>query len=152
MLATAQITIRDDADVFISTIAPTTPVEDMLWLDTSVIPHRLKRWSGSAWVECGADVDLSAYYTKTEINTRFAQTDQAISAKADSSTVSSLGERIEQAEQKVTPEAITSAVTSAALYAYDKYYYTIVTQQFAQFASRNSKIALDTGNISAYYN
>ncbi len=121
MLATAQITIRDDADVVIGTTAPASPVKDMLWLDTSVIPHRLKRWSGSAWVECGADVDLSAYYTKTEINTRFAQTDQAISAKADSSTVSSLGERIEQAEQKVSPEAITSAVTSAALYAYEKY-------------------------------
>ena len=29
--------------------------------------------------------------------------------------------RIEQAEQKVTPEAITSAVTSSALYAYEKY-------------------------------
>ncbi len=121
MLATAQITIRDDADVVIGKTAPASPVTDMLWLDTSVIPHRLKRWSGSAWVECGADVDLSAYYTKTEVNTRFAQTDQAISAKADSSTVSSLGERIEQAEQKVTPEAITSAVTSAALYAYEKY-------------------------------
>lgn len=121
MLAVAQITIRDDADVVIGTTAPASPVKDMLWLDTSVTPHQLRCWNGSAWVECGADVDLSAYYTKTEVNTRFAQTDQAISAKADSSTVSSLGERIEQAEQKVSPEGIAATVASAALHAYDKY-------------------------------
>ena len=121
MLARAQMTIRDEADVVIRSTAPASPVTDMLWLDTSSTPHQLKRWNGSAWVECGANVDLSAYYTKTEMDTKIAQTNSAIALKADSSTVSSLGDRLAQAEQKITPEGIAASVTSAAYYAYEKY-------------------------------
>lgn len=49
-LATAQFTITDLNDVNIQTTQPASPVVDMLWLDTSIVPNRLKRWSGSAWV------------------------------------------------------------------------------------------------------
>lgn len=121
MLARAQMTIRDEADVVIRSTAPASPVTDMLWLDTSSTPHQLKRWNGSAWVACGANVDLSAYYTKTEMDTKIEQTNSAIALKADSSTVSSLGDRLSQAEQKITPEGIAASVTSAAYYAYEKY-------------------------------
>lgn len=121
MLAAAQITIRDENDVVIASAAPASPVVDMLWLDTSVTPNALKRWNGNAWVDCGEDVDLSDYYTRTEMDTRFAQTDAAIALKADKTTTDSLSTRIAQAEQKVTPEAITATVTSSALYAYEKY-------------------------------
>ena len=121
MLARAQMTIRDEADVVIRSTAPASPVTDMLWLDTSSTPHQLKRWNGSAWVACGANVDLSAYYTKTEMDTKIAQTNSAIALKADSSTVSSLGDRLAQAEQKITPEGIAASVTSAAYFAYEKY-------------------------------
>ena len=86
MLARAQMTIRDEADVVIRSTAPASPVTDMLWLDTSSTPHQLKRWNGSAWVACGANVDLSAYYTKTEMDTKIEQTNSAIALKADSST------------------------------------------------------------------
>lgn len=58
---------------------------------------------------------------RTETQTAIAQTNAAIALKADQTTADALSERIEQAEQKVTPQAITSAVTSSALYAYDKY-------------------------------
>ena len=44
MLARAQMTIRDEADVVIMSTAPASPVTDMLWLDTSSTPHQLKRW------------------------------------------------------------------------------------------------------------
>ena len=71
MLAAAQITIRDENDVVIASAAPASPVVDMLWLDTSVTPNALKRWNGNAWVDCSEDVDLSAYYTRTEMDTRF---------------------------------------------------------------------------------
>ena len=121
MLAAAQITIRDENDVVIASAAPASPVVDMLWLDTSVTPNALKRWNGNAWVDCSEDVDLSAYYTRTEMDTRFEQTDAAIALKADKTTTDSLSTRIAQAEQKVTPEAITATVTSSALYAYEKY-------------------------------
>ena len=121
MLAAAQLTIRDENDVVIASAAPASPVVDMLWLDTSETPNALRRWNGTAWVDCGEDIDLSAYYTKTEMDTRFEQTGAAIALKADSTTVASVLERVESAEQKVTPQAITSAVTASALYAYEKY-------------------------------
>lgn len=121
MLTTAQITIRDETDVLISSKAPLAPVLNMLWLDTSSDPNQMRRWNGSEWVLCSQTADLSAYYTKEEMNTRLEQTDAALALKADTSTVSSLGARVQSAEQKVTPQAITSAVTSSARYAYDKY-------------------------------
>ena len=115
----AQITQSDQ--IAVANVAPGNPAQNALWLDTSVQPNELKRWNGTAWESCGADVDLSAFYTKTEMDTRFEQTSAAIALKADATTVSNLEQRVEAAEQKVTPQAITSAVTSSALYAYEKY-------------------------------
>lgn len=115
----AQITQSDQ--IAVANVAPGNPAQNALWLDTSVQPNELKRWNGTAWESCGADVDLSAFYTKTEMDTRFEQTGAAIALKADKTEITTLSTRIEQAEQKVTPQAITSAVTSSALYAYEKY-------------------------------
>lgn len=115
----AQITQSDQ--IAVANVAPGNPAQNALWLDTSVQPNELKRWNGTAWESCGADVDLSAFYTKTEMDTRFEQTSAAIALKADATTVGALEQRVEAAEQKVTPQAITSAVTSSALYAYEKY-------------------------------
>ena len=115
----AQITQNDQ--IAVANAAPGNPTQNALWLDTSVQPNELKRWNGTAWESCGADIDLSAFYTKTEMDTRFEQTSAAIALKADKTEITTLSTRIEQAEQKVTPQAITSAVTSSALYAYEKY-------------------------------
>ena len=115
----AQITQSDQ--IAVANVAPGNPAQNALWLDTSVQPNELKRWNGTAWESCGADVDLSAFYTKAEMDTRFEQTSAAIALKADATTVDALEQRVEAAEQKVTPQAITSAVTSSALYAYEKY-------------------------------
>ena len=115
----AQITQSDQ--IAVANAAPGNPAQNALWLDTSGHPNELKRWNGTAWESCGADVDLSAFYTKTEMDTRFEQTSAAIALKADATTVGALEQRVEAAEQKVTPQAITSAVTSSALYAYEKY-------------------------------
>ena len=115
----AQITQSDQ--IAVANVAPGNPAQNALWLDTSVQPNELKRWNGTAWESCGADVDLSAFYTKAEMDTRFEQTSAAIALKADATTVGALKQRVEAAEQKVTPQAITSAVTSSALYAYEKY-------------------------------
>lgn len=40
--------------VYRGTAAPTSPSTDMLWLDTSLTPNILKRYTGSAWVAMGA--------------------------------------------------------------------------------------------------
>ena len=54
MIAASQITIRDENDMQIAAPAPANPTVNTLWLDTSVTPNMLKRWNGTAWVECGA--------------------------------------------------------------------------------------------------
>ena len=58
---------------------------------------------------------------RTETQTAIAQTNATIALKADQTTTDALSTRLDQAEQKITPEGITSAVTSAALFAYEKY-------------------------------
>ena len=59
--------------------------------------------------------------TRREMSTRFEQTDAAIALKADQTEVNSLSTRVQSAEQKITPQAITAAVAASALYAFDKY-------------------------------
>ena len=128
--------ISENSQITVAETAPENPAEDALWLDTSVQPNEMKRWNGAVWEACGADVDLSSFYTKTEMDTRFEQTDAAIALKADKTETDALSSRVEAAEQKVTPQAITSAVTSSALYAYEKY------------AGRN--YCLNSGNIHTF--
>ena len=86
--------------------------------------HPMYRYVDGAFKALGQvayDTAIRLNETRTEMSTRFEQTDAALILKADSTTVSALGERVSAAEQKVTPEAIASTVTSAALYAYEKY-------------------------------
>lgn len=49
MITQAQHTIVDLSDPIVSGTAPTSPVANMLWLDTSKTPSALKRWTGSKW-------------------------------------------------------------------------------------------------------
>ena len=118
--------IRDRENWHIADQPPEAPAADTLWLDTSVTPHLLKRWDGAEWVSCGAETDLSQYYTKTEMDTRLEQTDSGIAALSNRITTTAgdaaaLAARLEQAELKITPEAITSAVRETGLYQYGAY-------------------------------
>lgn len=47
--AIGQITIRDENDITVSSTAPTGPVRNQMWLDTSTTPSVLKRYNGSTW-------------------------------------------------------------------------------------------------------
>ena len=49
-IAVGQFTITDFNDINISKTAPTRPILDQLWLDSSVVPNQLKRWDGTKWV------------------------------------------------------------------------------------------------------
>lgn len=115
MRTCAQITIRDETDISITPSEPAAPTQDELWLDTSVTPNTLKRWDGTAWVAVGPDIDLTEYYTKTQLDTKLTQTDAAIALKADKTVTDSLGNRLETAEATLTTQAgqISSVVTQS---------------------------------------
>lgn len=42
------------ANIYSSTVAPTSPVLDLLWIDTTSVPNILKRYDGTTWVQIGA--------------------------------------------------------------------------------------------------
>ena len=50
--------------------------------------------------------------TRREMATRVEQTDAAIALKADQTEVNSLSTRVQSAEQKITPQAITATVAA----------------------------------------
>ena len=49
MIGQGQHTICDLNDITTGSSAPTTPVVNQLWCDTSITPNQLKKWNGSAW-------------------------------------------------------------------------------------------------------
>lgn len=49
-IAQGQFTIIDYNDITTSNTAPASPPTGTFWVDTSVTPNLLKRWSGTAWV------------------------------------------------------------------------------------------------------
>ncbi len=50
MICSAQYTIRDASDVHVGPMEPSPVIGEQLWLDTSVSPNLLKRWTGSGWM------------------------------------------------------------------------------------------------------
>ena len=92
---------------------------------TCVFPeHPLYRFVDGAFKplsQVGYDASVAVGETRQEMSTRFEQTDAAIALKADQTEVNSLSTRVQSAEQKITPQAITATVASSALYAFDKY-------------------------------
>ncbi|WFF72664.1 hypothetical protein [Proteiniclasticum sp. QWL-01] len=58
VVSIGQITIIDMNDVNISTTEPASPVAEQLWLDTSMVPNQLKRWTGTEWLIVNDTGDL----------------------------------------------------------------------------------------------
>ena len=92
---------------------------------TCVFPeHPLYRFVDGAFKplsQVGYDASVAVGETRQEMSTRFEQTDAAIALKADQTEVNSLSTRVQSAEQKITPQAITATVAASALYAFEKY-------------------------------
>ena len=92
---------------------------------TCVFPeHPLYRFVDGAFKplsQVAYEASVAVGETRREMATRFEQTDAAIALKADQTEVHALSTRVQSAEQKITPQAITAAVAASALYAFDKY-------------------------------
>lgn len=114
-IAIAQITIADLSDPIISGSAPSNPVNDMLWLDTSVSPNVLKRYSNGAWIVVNDTSSLVERIATAEqkitddaiVSTvrTSAQYKNDLSGKVDNSKLE------EYSTIKQTSNAITSAVS-----------------------------------------
>ena len=92
---------------------------------TCVFPeHPLYRFVDGAFKplsQVAYEASVAIDETRREMGTRFEQTDAAIALKADQTEVNSLSTRVQSAEQKITPQAITATVAASALYAFEKY-------------------------------
>ena len=92
---------------------------------TCVFPeHPLYRFVDGAFKplsQVAYEASVAIGETRREMGTRFEQTDAAIALKADQTEVHALSTRVQSAEQKITPQAITATVAASALYAFDKY-------------------------------
>ena len=92
---------------------------------TTLFPeHPLYRFVDGAFKplsQVAYEASVAVGETRREMATRFEQTDAAIALKADQTEVHALSTRVQSAEQKITPQAITAAVAASALYAFDKY-------------------------------
>ena len=69
MIASAHITISDLNDPIQQGTAPASPVEGMLWLDTSVEPPQLRRWDGLVWGTVNDPSSLSVGGRNLMLNT-----------------------------------------------------------------------------------
>lgn len=82
--AIGQITIYDFHDVYSAAIAPTNPVKDMIWLDTSVNPPIMRVYNGSKWVMANdysseiAGINKVTTSHTTQINTQQGKIDTLI--------------------------------------------------------------------------
>lgn len=112
-----------------SNTAPTSPTTNQLWLDTSVTPNILKRWSGTEWVKAtpttAAEVGA---YTKSE-------TDTKLGGKADTSAVTVLETRMSTAETSITQNANQIALKANKTDVYTK------TETDNKFTSVNQQIS-----------
>lgn len=67
VLAVGQISLKDLNDAIISDVRPANPHKNQLWIDESVTPAMIKKWTGTHWKELGElDPDLS--HTISEIH------------------------------------------------------------------------------------
>ena len=92
---------------------------------TCVFPeHPLYRFVDGAFKplsQVAYEASVAIGETRREMGTRFEQTDAAIALKADQTEVHALSTRVQSAEQKITPQAITAAVAASASFVHEKY-------------------------------
>lgn len=146
-----------------ATTAPASPATNALWLDTSVTPNQLKRWTGTAWVKATPSTagEVGAYSSAdgTALATRVTSAESSIDVlegqialkvsssdfnsykTTNDSAVGDLTSRMSSAELKITDSAIVSTVRNSTSYT-------------ADLSAKANQSALDTtnGNVTTALN
>ena len=81
LVTQGMITLTDLSDPIISGTAPLFPVEDMVWVDTNVVPPVMRIYKNGKWVEVGSSSPIPsdmAYggflSSKVEVNKKDSST------------------------------------------------------------------------------
>lgn len=94
-----QLVLKENA-ITKSNTAPSNPTTGQLWLDTSVTPNVLKRWSGSAWVKATpTSAGEVGAYTKTEVDNAL---NSKVSVTQYTTDMNGVITRLDSAESRIT--------------------------------------------------
>lgn len=80
IVSVGQITIVDMNDVTIATVQPGSPAVDQIWLDTSIVPNQLKRWTGTEWVVINdtSELEDTVGNLETTVTTKSAEFNESL--------------------------------------------------------------------------
>ena len=120
-IATSQFTIIDLTDITVGS-EPVTPVLDQLWLDSSVLPNTLMRWSGTLW-------EPASPRLASEIGAYDKELGEQLATKVNGAN--GLSYRMNSAEQKITATAITQTVEDTSTLLAKKSYVDLTAGAFA---------------------
>ncbi|MEH7091357.1 hypothetical protein ICR95_22270 [Priestia megaterium] len=95
IIASGTMTLTDLNDAIIAGTAPSNPAVNTLWIDTSITPNMLKKWSGSAWINVG------------ELDPDYSDTIENINKSIDDITSDSV---IDYTERKILKDRITKII------------------------------------------
>lgn len=126
------------ADVMhVSANEPLDPVEDMVWLDTSVDPNILKHWNGEEWEIVGEAADLVDRITNVEL--KLDGQDGTITALTEE--ISALDESVKQAQLQLEPSKIVATVTDSQKYKNDIAGATMTADKFETFVKNSDSVS-----------
>lgn len=116
---------------------PLEPTVDMIWLDATVEPNIFKRWTGEEWVIVNDISELAQKINSAEL--KIDAYDASINAMVESIDI--ISDRVEAAELKITPEAITQVVRDSDTYKEDLASATMTADKFETFVSGSQGIS-----------
>jgi len=94
-----QLVLKENA-ITKSNTAPVNPTVGQLWVDTSITPNVLKRWSGSAWVKASpTSAGEVGAYTKTEVDNAL---NSKVSVTQYNTDMNGVITRLDSAESRIT--------------------------------------------------
>ena len=129
--------VSEISDVLFVGEEPAIPVVDMVWLDTSISPNLFKRYDGTGWVVIN---DISSIVPR--LNSAELKIDANTAAiNLNTKSIDALGLKVESAELKITPEAITQVVRDSDTYKEDLASATMTADKFETFVSGSQGIS-----------